>query len=518
MTNDSILTKSSHFSFGYFSRRTGYIRSRVTGFGRPFPGFLTIALTLLFCSPLFSQNIVQLPTARPNRTVVIGTDNPLVDVPAVQSAVNVGGLVILRGTFDFGAYAGNHIIVPGRTGTAQDQKGMSTVFIYQRDVVITGETGPGGELRTVVKNGMPAFWIGWDGEVSRVPYPGTLGTDFGVENLPVDAEGRVSYRDGTQDPGYAGSQVRYARAYQNVSVTVRAIFFDSPKHYGVKATAGRDIFVTGNTFKDVQFGGLVHFNNFANATHIAAAFAGVGSLYAPFVGPSITGSFVAERNIIENVGTETINTHAGESIGIGALVTVAAVRIERNEIRDVGRQPDGTFPETTATAIVLTENYGSAPIVGHNLINNSKDNGIWDLALFAPSPGPTIEQNMLVNCTTGIQITSLMGPRPGLLIQQNAISQDGLMGNGQYGILAYQLSDSMIRANTFRGDYNGPLVVFSSSTNSTLIENRDLRVTFPPWSPTYFMDASSSGNLTRAANGSYIDLGTNNIFQIPGRR
>jgi len=56
-------------------------------------------------------------------TVVQGVDNPLYDVPAVQSAVDQGGTVILRGTFDFGVDAGNHIIVPGRAGAAQDAKG-----------------------------------------------------------------------------------------------------------------------------------------------------------------------------------------------------------------------------------------------------------------------------------------------------------------------------------------------------------------------------------------------------------
>ena len=35
-------------------------------------------------------------------TVVLGADNPLIDVPAVQSAVDQGGTVILRGKFDFG--------------------------------------------------------------------------------------------------------------------------------------------------------------------------------------------------------------------------------------------------------------------------------------------------------------------------------------------------------------------------------------------------------------------------------
>lgn len=46
-------------------------------------------------------------------TVVVGTGNPLIDVPAVQYAVDQGGTVLLKGTFDFGTDSGNHIIVPG---------------------------------------------------------------------------------------------------------------------------------------------------------------------------------------------------------------------------------------------------------------------------------------------------------------------------------------------------------------------------------------------------------------------
>ena len=281
-------------------------------------------------------------------TVVVGVNNPDYDVPAVQSAVDQGGTVLLRGTFDFGTHAGNHIIVPGRTYPDQDEKGRSTVFIYQKDVTILGETGKGGELLTVVKNGMPAFWIGWDGEVSREPLSGTPGVDFGLEIFPADVNGKIDYRDTGPDPGYTGPQMRYARAFQNVSATIKTIFFDSPKHYGVKATAGRDVFVIGNTFSKVQYGGLVHLNNYDDvATHIAVGFGGVSMFYAPFVFPAFTGSIVAERNVIDDVGTEPIVTHLGECYGLITLGTNADVRFERNEIRNVGRQANGTGPADT---------------------------------------------------------------------------------------------------------------------------------------------------------------------------
>jgi hypothetical protein len=453
-------------------------------------------------------------------TVVQGVDNPLYDVPAVQSAVDQGGTVILRGTFDFGTDAGNHIIVPGRTGAAQDRKGASTVFIYQKDVTIKGETGKQGELITVVKNGMPAFLIGWDGEVSRDPHSGTPGVDFGQEIFPVDAEGRVNYRDTGPEPGYLGPQTRYARAFQNVSATIKTIFFDSPKHGGIKATAGRDVFVIGNAFSKVQFGGLVHLNNFAGATHIAAAFGGAGLFYAPFLYPTITGKIVAERNIVDDVGTDVINTHAGECFGLVALLTnAAAVRIERNEVRNVGRQVDDTGPNLLAAAgILVGDNYKASPLVAKNIVYNSTLNGIWDLVAAAPTPGPTIVNNHLGNCMIGIKTESVVGPRDGVLIHQNSISQDGLLGSGQSCIVASWLNASLIRANRFEGDYTEPLVTLLSSSNNVLLENRDLRSTDLPEPPTYFLDASSSGNLIMGASGTAQDTGTNNkiFLQSPG--
>lgn len=450
-------------------------------------------------------------------TVVQGVDNPLYDVPAVQSAVNQGGTVILRGTFDFGTDAGNHIIIPGRKypGTPtfnQDEMGKSTVFIYQKDVTIMGESGPRGELLTVVKNGMPAFWIGWDGEVSRDPPSGTPGVDFGKEIFPVDAEGRVNYRDTGPEPGYLGPQTRYARAFQNVSATIKTIFFDSPKHYGVKATAGREVFVIGNTFSKVQYGGLVHLNHFANATHVAVGSGGASMFYAPFVIPAFTGSIVAEWNVVDEVGAEPIVTHLGECYGLVAVGTIADVRFERNVIRNVGRQANGTGPADTSAAasILLVDNYKASPLVAQNMVYNSSGNGISLLTALAPSPGPTIKHNTLVDCEIGIKTQSWIGPSTGVLIQQNSISQDGILGSGQSCIVASWLNASMISANAFEGDYTEPLVKLLSSSNNVLLENRDLRSTDLPEPPTYFLDVSSSGNLIKGASGTAQDTGTNN--------
>jgi hypothetical protein len=444
---------------------------------------------------------------------VVGTGNPLVDVPAVQAAVDEGGTVLLKGTFDFGADAGNHIIVPGRAGAAQDAKGTSTVFIYQKDVIIFGEKGPQGELLTTIKNGMPAFWIGWNGEVSRVAPEGTPGVDYGIESFPEDAQGRVNYRDTGPEPGYEGPQTRYARAHPPVSVRIETIHFDSPNCAGVTTTLARDVSVTGNVFTNVQFGGLVHANGIFPATLIAHAAEFVGVIHAPFIYPAITGNVVADGNVIDGVGTEIVDTHWGECFGLLALATSGTLRIERNEIRNIGRQADGTGPFLAAAAGMLVgDNYSIIPVVAHNTVYNSTMYGVWELSALAPTLGATIEHNTLIDCVIGIECDSLTGPRTGGLIHQNSISQDGLLGSGQSCIVLYQVTGDMIRANRFEGDYTGPLVVLASSTNNTLLENRDLRQTLPPWPPTYFLDASSSGNLIQGATGTALDLGINNAI------
>lgn len=452
------------------------------------------------------------PAAGQTKTVY-GTGNPEVDVPAVQVAVDQGGLVILKGTFDFGSDAGNHIIVPGRVGAAQDVKGKSTVFIHLKNVTIVGVKDANGKLLTVVKNGMPPFWVGWDGNVSRTQPDGVAFVDYGVETFPQDGEGRVEYRDNYADPGYAGPQTRYALPSPNVSATIKNIYFDSPKHYGVKATSGQNIAVIGNLFRNVQFGGLVHGNGQFGATRIALAAGGGGLLYVPFVYPAITGKFDLEDNVVDDVGTESnVDTHYGEGFGLAAFATNATVTMRHNEIRNVGRKPDGTFSNVILTGgLLLIDNYGGAPLVTRNIVRNSLVYGLWDLVAIAPTPGPIIVGNTFVDCgVSGIQTESAIGLREGVQIDGNLIFQDGKQGSGMGAITGNLLSGALMRGNTFAGNHSGPLVGLYYATKCRLVLNTDLRRTIPSWAPTYFLDGGSSDNLIFGISGTADDRGTNN--------
>ena len=471
-----------------------------------------VVLAALFLSP--GPLLAQPPQ------VVVGADDPQVDVPAVQAAVDRGGKILLRGTFDFGTDAGNHIIVPGRAYPAQDLKGRSTIFIAQHDVTIMGETGSHGELLTVVKNGMPPFWVGWDGEVFRTAPVGT--DDVGTETFPQDTDGRVAYRDGAVDEGYLGPQTRFARGYPNVSATIKHICFDSPGHYGVKATAGRDVVVIGNIFRNVQFGGLVNLSGFygpgtsAGATKLAVAAGGVSLFYPPFLAPAISGELRIEQNLADDVGTQGTPTHFGETFGFLALMTSARVNIQANRVRNVGRQTDGSFADVIlAGGILVGDNYAAAPLIAGNVIENSLLYGIWDAAFVSPAPAARIERNSVTDSGfIGIAVESYIGPREGGLVYGNFLAQDARQWPGVSLIGALALDGCTIGSNTLAGDVPLVGVALQGATGCAVVANKDKRETVSLASPTYFLDQWSSGNLVKAATGTVVDYGTNNTVLI----
>ncbi len=88
--------------------------------------------------------MVLVPLGASAQTVVTGANDPLVDVPAVQTAVDGGGSVLLVGTFDFGE--GGRVLVT-------------------RDVDVGGERGAAGDLRTTIRRGEWSF---------HTPYPAVM--------------------------------------------------------------------------------------------------------------------------------------------------------------------------------------------------------------------------------------------------------------------------------------------------------------------------------------------------------
>ncbi len=90
---------------------------------------------------------------------VIGRDNPALDVAAVQAAVEKGGEILLRGTFDFGDKGRVHIT---------------------KDVKIVGETN--GKPMTKIKGG---FWAFHSPLPSKLP-PETPGPNIIIQGIHFD--------------------------------------------------------------------------------------------------------------------------------------------------------------------------------------------------------------------------------------------------------------------------------------------------------------------------------------------
>ena len=92
---------------------------------------------------------------------ILGQNNPAVDIQAVQKAVDQGGTIILKGTFDFG------------------DKGRVNIT---KDVKIVGETDNKGSHLTKIQGG---FWTFHSPLPSQLP-PEVAGPKITVQNIHFD--------------------------------------------------------------------------------------------------------------------------------------------------------------------------------------------------------------------------------------------------------------------------------------------------------------------------------------------
>ena len=92
---------------------------------------------------------------------IVGQNNPTVDIQAVQKAVDQGGTVFLKGTFDFGN--------EGRVNITKDVK-------------IVGETNNGGKPVTKIKGG---FWTFHSPLPAKLP-PEVPGPKITIQGIHFD--------------------------------------------------------------------------------------------------------------------------------------------------------------------------------------------------------------------------------------------------------------------------------------------------------------------------------------------
>src|SRR5215471_103158 len=97
----------------------------------------------------FATVLISVPSSSA-QTVVVGTGNPDMDVPAVQAAVDQGGEVILQGRFSFDR--------PPTVPTATHLTGgLATVLVSKR-VAISGTQDEGGAM-TTIEGGTTPFYV-----------------------------------------------------------------------------------------------------------------------------------------------------------------------------------------------------------------------------------------------------------------------------------------------------------------------------------------------------------------------
>ena len=84
---------------------------------------------------------------------VVGTGDPKVDIPAVQAAVDQGGLITLKGRFSFDAPP----TVVELPGISFSGAALGTILI-SRTVVITGTSGEQGAM-TRIEGGVNPFYV-----------------------------------------------------------------------------------------------------------------------------------------------------------------------------------------------------------------------------------------------------------------------------------------------------------------------------------------------------------------------
>jgi len=245
-----------------------------------------------------------LPLVAGARTVVVGTGNHLVDLPAVQAAADAGGSVLLAGTFDFGD--GGRVIV-------------------RRDVDIGGESDESGAPLTTIRGGEWSF---------HTPYP---------DLMPPPVAGPVVSIHDLHFVGSRGSAIHLAYS-GGCSLRHNVVDHMRPRRTG--AVFERAAIVVGPTILGGTLDGV--------------------PINGRFIRRLVSGDVVIADNLL-HVGNDPSATNPPESTttmrGTGMFVAMyvgADVRIERNLVTENTRTGlailDGTFDDAGRGSLVIAGN------------------------------------------------------------------------------------------------------------------------------------------------------------------
>jgi hypothetical protein len=275
-----------------------------------------IAVVLLIGFLGFLPQSASAASSQPYDSMVTGTGNPEQDVKAVQDAVNQGGTVLLKGTFDFG------------------QKGRVNIT---KGVDITGESDSKGTPLTKITGG---FWTFYS------PLPAT--------ELPLP--------------------------YHGPKIKIKNIHFDgatwAPMHFPF--TSGAEI--SGNTITNVHpFSVPRKWKGGEKLLVNAGAILGTYFAHKDSIIPgAATGHLIFENNRVD-LKCENPKMTMGQA-AFFIRTWGATIEIKGNRIRNVSRNSieslDNSLDEKGRGSLLIAENNIVTPSVGIPYPSPSTPNGI----------------------------------------------------------------------------------------------------------------------------------------------
>jgi len=353
--------------------------------------------------------------SRMQPTVVVGTGDPNIDVPAVQAAVDLGGEVVLKGRFSFDQPA-TQPIAPALKAVGL---GSAATIRVSTGISITGRAEDDDEM-AAIEGGMNPFYVEAPGQpvaIRGVRFVGpTSGAILvyaatGLEIVGTEIEGVVPFAHfasaislntsgaipNPTNPGHP----------ENVSGTVRIEHNDIDMNGGTSAdnTLGVSVFSVGVVGAEVDAD--VSGNRIRNTTEPAINFrrlVGHASIEHNMIATgTIAGTAPRNQAIrVANIGSYYIahNTidcgwDLGDAEGIGVFSQFGAWPIEQAVVTDNDirmNPPDGTV-FTAFSAGVGVYGFAQGNLVEHNHIRGSAGAGISIPVFPLPPQAPAAPQD-----------------------------------------------------------------------------------------------------------------------------
>jgi hypothetical protein len=248
--------------------------------------------------------------------VLTGKNNEDIDIKAIQGAVDQGGTIILKGTFNFG------------------EKGQVNI---KKDIVISGESDNEGKPLTKINGGFCAF-----------------NTELPTIELPLPGPGP--------------------------KVKIRNIHFDgatwTPMHFPYISGAE----ITGNRITNVQpFATPVKWSGGDNLLRSAGVLFGILFAHREKIIPgAVTGNLVVNNNDID-LKCKKPEITMGQGV-FCIWTWGATIEIKENRIRNVSRNSieslDNYLDENGTGMVLVAENNIATPSVGIPFPSPSTPNGI----------------------------------------------------------------------------------------------------------------------------------------------